>query len=47
MGTSPPESEGASLPPGLVTTSRWQPGLADAGAEPRQVDAICGVARDD
>ena len=35
------------VPPGVVTTSRWRPGLADASAEPREVDAICGVARKD
>jgi hypothetical protein len=34
-----------ALPPGVVAASRWQPGLADASAEPREVDAICGVAR--
>jgi len=33
--------------PGVVTTSRWRPDLADASAEPREVDAICGVARKD
>ena len=31
------------VPPGVVTTSRWRPDLADASAEPREVDAICGV----
>jgi S-adenosyl methyltransferase len=35
------------VPPGVVTTSRWRPDLADASAEPREVDAICGVARKD
>ena len=33
--------------PGVVTTSRWRPDLADASAEPREVDAICGVGRKD
>ena len=33
------------VPPGVVTTSRWRPGLTDAGSEPRVVDAICGVGR--
>jgi S-adenosyl methyltransferase len=37
----------ALVPPGVVTTSRWRPDLADASAEPRQVDAICGVGRKD
>ncbi len=35
------------VPPGVVATSRWRPGLADASAEPREVDAICGVGRKD
>ena len=35
------------VPPGVVTTSRWRPDLADASAEPREVDAICGVGRKD
>jgi len=35
------------VPPGVVTTSRWRPDLADASAEPGEVDAICGVARKD
>jgi hypothetical protein len=35
------------VPPGLVTTSRWRPDLADASAEPREVDATCGVGRKD
>src|SRR6185437_1311543 len=35
------------VPPGVVTTSRWRPDLAEASAEPREVDAICGVARKD
>jgi hypothetical protein len=35
------------VPPGVVTTSRWRPDLADASAEAREVDAICGVARKD
>jgi hypothetical protein len=29
------------------TTSQWRPDLADASAEPREVDAICGVGRKD
>ena len=29
------------------TTCRWRPDLADASAERREVDAICGVARKD
>jgi S-adenosyl methyltransferase len=33
--------------PGVVTTSQWRPDLADASAEPREVDAICGVGRKD
>lgn len=33
--------------PGVVTTSRWRPDLADASAESREVDAICGVGRKD
>jgi S-adenosyl methyltransferase len=38
--------EGLTLvPPGVVTTSRWRPELADASTEPREVDAICGVGR--
>ena len=32
---------------GVVTTSRWRPDLADASAEPREVDATCGVGRKD
>jgi hypothetical protein len=35
------------VPPGVVTTSRWRPDLADASAEPQEVDAICGVGRKD
>ena len=35
------------VPPGVVTTSRWRPDLADASAEPREVDATCGVGRKD
>ena len=35
------------VPPGVVTTSRWRPDLADASTEAREVDAICGVARKD
>ena len=35
------------VPPGVVTTSRWRPDLADASAERREVNAICGVARKD
>ena len=35
------------VPPGVVTTSRWRPDLADASTEPREVDAICGVGRKD
>ena len=35
------------VPPGVVTASRWRPDLADASAERREVDAICGVARKD
>ena len=35
------------VPPGVVTTSRWRPDLADASAEAREVDAICGVGRKD
>ena len=35
------------VPPGVVTTSRWRPDLADSSAEPREVDAICGVGRKD
>jgi S-adenosyl methyltransferase len=37
----------ALIPPGVVTTSRWRPDLADASAERREVDAICGVGRKD
>jgi S-adenosyl methyltransferase len=33
------------VPPGAVTTSRWRPEVKDAGGEPREVDAICGVGR--
>ena len=33
------------VPPGVVTTSQWRPGLTDASSEPRVVDAICGVGR--
>jgi hypothetical protein len=33
------------VPPGVVTTSRWRPELADTSTEPREVDAICGVGR--
>jgi hypothetical protein len=40
--------EGLTLvPPGVVTTSWWRPDLADASAERREVDAICGMARKD
>ena len=35
------------VPPGVVATSRWRPDLADASAEPREVDATCGVGRKD
>ena len=35
------------VPPGVVTTSRWRPEPVDAGLEPREVDAICGVGRKD
>jgi hypothetical protein len=35
------------VPPGVVATSRWRPDPADASAEPREVDAICGVGRKD
>ena len=35
------------VPPGVVTTSRWRPEIVDAGTEPREVDAICGVGRKD
>jgi hypothetical protein len=35
------------VPPGVVTTSRWWPGMVDMSSEPRQVDAICGVGRKD
>jgi len=35
------------VPPGVVTTSGWRPDPADASAEPREVDAICGVGRKD
>jgi len=35
------------VPPGVVTTSRWRPDVADADGEPREVDAICGVGRTD
>ena len=35
------------IPPGVVSTSRWRPDLADASAEPQEVDAICGVGRKD
>jgi S-adenosyl methyltransferase len=35
------------VPPGVVTTSRWRPGIVDTSGEPRQVDAICGVGRKD
>jgi hypothetical protein len=35
------------VPPGVVSTSQWRPVLADARAEPREVDAICGVGRKD
>ena len=33
------------VPPGVVSTSRWRPGLMDAGREPSEVDAVCGVGR--
>jgi hypothetical protein len=33
------------IPPGVVTTSRWRPEVADASAEPREVDAIGGLGR--
>jgi hypothetical protein len=35
------------VPPGVVTTSQWRPDLADASAEPREVDATCGAGRKD
>ena len=35
------------VPPGVATTSRWRPDLAEASAEPQEVDAICGVGRKD
>jgi hypothetical protein len=35
----------ALVEPGVVTTSRWRPDVADIGSSPEQVDAICGVAR--
>jgi hypothetical protein len=35
------------VPPGVVTTSQWRPELVDIGGEPREVDAICGVGRQD
>ena len=35
------------VPPGVVTTSRWRPDLAEASAEPQDVGAICGVGRKD
>jgi len=35
------------IPPGVVSTSRWRPDLAEASAEPQEVDAICGVGRKD
>ncbi len=37
----------ALVPPGVVTTSRWQPEVVDTSSEPREVDAICGVGRQD
>jgi hypothetical protein len=38
--------EGMTLvPPGVVTTSRWRPGIHDANGAPREVDAICGIGR--
>jgi hypothetical protein len=33
------------VPPGVVATTRWRPEVRDAAAEPREVPAICGVAR--
>jgi len=33
------------VPPGVVTTSQWRPGLMEASSEPRVVDALCGVGR--
>ncbi|HET9972123.1 MAG TPA: SAM-dependent methyltransferase [Streptosporangiaceae bacterium] len=33
------------LPPGLVSTTRWQPGHAGTGSEGREVDQFCGLAR--
>jgi hypothetical protein len=33
------------VPPGVVTTSRWRPDIKDTGAEPRGVDAMCGVGQ--
>jgi hypothetical protein len=35
------------VPPGIVTISRWRPGLTDASAPPRAVAALCGVGRKD
>ncbi|MGW4423361.1 SAM-dependent methyltransferase [Streptosporangium sp. NPDC004631] len=31
--------------PGVVTTSRWRPDVADIGNGPEEVDAICGIGR--
>jgi len=33
------------VPPGVVATSRWRPGISDASSEPREVSTICGVGR--
>ena len=33
------------VPPGVVTMSRWRPGVVDASSEPREVNAVCGVGR--
>jgi hypothetical protein len=33
------------LEPGLVSTTRWRPNLAEVGGLPREVDQFCAVAR--
>ena len=33
------------LPPGVVSTTRWRPGRADADGDAREVDQFCGVGR--
>jgi hypothetical protein len=33
------------IAPGVVATSQWRPGTQEAGEDPREVDAICGIGR--